>query len=125
MRAKHARPEYEIQAGFIAYCRARGWLVERLIGNAFQTGIPDLYLYHPKWGQRWVDLKSPGRYSFTKAQRIKWPLWEKFGLGIWIVTSADQDGYDSLFRPPNWRDFVKRTWKIPTQEDIDKMLDEI
>jgi hypothetical protein len=99
--------------------------VERLIGNAFQTGIPDLYLYHPKWGQRWVDLKSPGRYSFTKAQRIKWPLWEKFGLGIWIVTSADQDGYDSLFRPPNWRDFVKRTWKIPTQEDIDKMLDEI
>jgi hypothetical protein len=99
--------------------------VERLIGNAFQTGIPDLYLYHRRWGQRWVDLKAPGHYSFTKAQRIKWPAWEQAGIGIWIVTSADQEGYDALFGPPNWRNYVKKTWKIPSQADIDEMLDAI
>lgn len=37
-----------------------------MIGNAFQMGVPDLFVAHPKWGQRWIDVKRPGRnYSFT------------------------------------------------------------
>jgi hypothetical protein len=124
MRAKHG-PEYFIQEDLMVFLKARGWLVERMIGNAFQTGIPDLYCRHPKWGERWIDVKNKGRYSFTKAQKRKWPIWERYGTGIWILTGADQENYDRLFKPPNWRDFVKSSWKIPTQAEIDAMLDEI
>jgi len=124
MRAKHG-PEYKIQTDLIEFLRIRGWLVERIIGNAFQSGLPDLFLHHPKWGSRWLDVKNPGRYSFTKAQRWKWPLWQSFGLGIWILTAATQEEYDKLFAPPNWTQFIKKSWKLPTQDEIDKLLEEI
>jgi hypothetical protein len=107
------------------FLKTRGWLVERMIGNAFQSGIPDLFIYHRKWGFRWVDVKSPKRYSFTKAQKIKWPKWEQAGLGIWIITEASEDGTDCLYGPPNWRNFVKKSWNIPTLKEIDAMLEKL
>lgn len=122
-RAKHG-PEWYIQQDLIAYLKARRWHVERMIGNAFQLGIPDLFVAHTKWGQRWIDVKRPGKdYSFTKAQKRKWPVWESFGIGIWILTGADQENYDRLFAPPNWRDYWKASWgQIP---DVDALLDEL
>ena len=124
MRAKHG-PEYKIQSDLITYLRDREWLVERLIGNAFQKGVPDLFAFHKKWGFRWIDVKVEGKYSFTKAQRIKWPVWEAAGLGIWILTGANQENYDRLFAPPNMMDYWKDSWKLPTQEEIDRLLDDI
>jgi hypothetical protein len=124
MRSKHG-PEFKIQTALIEFLRARGWLVERLIGNAYQQGLPDIFIHHPKWGSRWIDVKNPGRYSFTTAQKWKWPRWESFGLGVWILTAATQEEYDKLFAPPNWRSFVKESWKLPTRADIDKLLEEI
>jgi len=109
----------------IAYLKARGWHVERMIGNAFQLGIPDLFTAHPKWGQRWIDCKQPKQYSFTKAQKRKWPVWESFGIGIWILTAATQEEYDKLFKPPNWHDYWKEGFRVPTQADIDAMFDEM
>jgi hypothetical protein len=123
-QARHG-PEYYIQKDLVVMLRARGWYVERMIGNAFQYGIPDLFVAHTKWGQRWIDVKRPGKnYSFTKAQKQKWPVWEAFGIGIWILTAADQENYDRLFAPPNWRDYAKANWTLPTQADIDRMLEE-
>jgi hypothetical protein len=119
---KHG-PEWHIQQDLIRFLEARGWLVERLIGNAFQTGIPDLYCHHPKWGSRWIDVKQPGRYSFTKAQKRKWPKWERFGVGIWILTGATQQQYDLLFQAPNWRAYWKESWdQLP---DIETLLEQI
>ena len=123
-RKKHG-PEWHIQRDLIEYLKARGWLVEVMHGNAFQQGIPDLFVHHPKWGSRWIDCKQPSNYTFTKAQRRKWPLWDRFGVGIWILTAADQGQYDKLFGLPNWRDYWKDSWKMPTTEDIDRMLDEL
>lgn len=94
-----------------------------MIGNALQTGIPDLYCHHPKYGERWIDAKVEGRYSFTKAQKLKWPLWAKFGIGIWILTGANQEQYDRLFRAPNWRDYWKPQWgEIP---DVFQLIEEL
>jgi hypothetical protein len=121
-RSSHG-PEWHIQQDLIKFLEARGWLVERMIGNAFQTGIPDLYCHHPKWDYRWIDVKVKGRYSFTKAQKHKWPLWEKYGAHIWILTGATQEQYDLLFGPPNWRQFWKSSWD--TKIDIDALLDEL
>ena len=122
MRPKHG-PEYFIQRDLIAFLEAREWLVERMIGNAFQMGIPDLYCHHSKWGYRWIDVKVKGRYSFTKPQRQKWPRWEKAGVGIWILTGADQENYDKLFKAPNWRDYWKAPWGKLV--DIDALLDSL
>jgi hypothetical protein len=123
-RKKHG-PEWYIQQELIQYLTDRGWLVEVMHGNAFQQGIPDLYVHHPQWGSRWIDCKQPKKYTFTKAQRRKWPIWDHYGVGIWILTAANQEQYDKLFGLPNWKDYWKDSWGLPTVEDIDRMLDEL
>jgi len=122
-RAKHG-PEWHIQKKLVQYLKDREWVVEVMHGNAFQQGIPDLWIFNRKWGARWVDTKNPTKYSFTKAQKLKWPYWDSMGIGIWILTAATQEEFDKLFGPPNWRDYWKESWALPTQSDIDKMLDE-
>jgi len=128
-RDKHG-PEYYIQNLFIPYLEGRGWFVERFVGNAFQYGIPDLYLFNLTWGERWVDIKVHGQYKFTKAQKDKWPRWEKVGIGIWILGATSPDDctvehmaeeHKLLFKPPNWRDFWKDSWN---PVDIDKIIEE-
>lgn len=130
-RAKHG-PEYHIQGLWSDFLEAKGWHVERLIGNAYQSGIPDLYIAHREYGTRWVDIKVYGSYSFTKAQRDKWPIWEKNGIGIWILGAKSKEActkshmiseYEKLFEPPNLRDYWKESWD--KKPDIDKMLGEI
>lgn len=130
-RAAHG-PEYYIQDLWVSFLEHKGWHVERLIGNAFQHGIPDLFIGKPGDGTRWVDIKVYGRYSFTKAQRRKWPIWEKYGIGIWILGADSKESctkthmieeYDRLFNPPNWRDYWRDSWD--EKPDIDKMLEEL
>jgi len=116
-------PEWYIQQALIGFLTARGWHVEHTHGNLYQTGFPDLYAMHEKWGARWIDCKQPKKYTFTKAQRQKWPLWAAKGTGIWILTAASQEEYDKLFGPPNWRAYWKESWgQVP---DIDALLDEL
>ena len=124
IRKKHG-PEHFIQKDVIDYLKARGWVVENMHGNAFQRGIPDLYVHHPDWGARWIDCKQPKNYTFTKAQRIKWPFWDSQKIGIWILTAANQAQYDKLFGLPNWQDYWKDSWAMPSPEDIDAMLNEL
>lgn len=120
VRAKHG-PEYHIQEALRVFLEQRGWLVERMIGNAFQYGIPDLYCYHPKYGQRWIDVKNESDYEFTKHQRWKWPIWESFNLGVWILVDATESEYDKLFQPPNWRSYWKDKYDLEIQELNDAM----
>lgn len=118
------RPEYNlVQLPLVKLLTARDWYCEETHGNAFQTGFPDVYTMHRKWGRRWIDCKVEGKYNFTKAQRIKWPIWEKFSTPIWIITGAGEEDYAKLFQPANWREYWKKTWgELP---DIDKLLDEL
>ena len=113
--------EQKIQDELIEFLGARGWLVERMIGNALQRGIPDLFLYHRKYEYRWVDVKRPDKYSFTKAQKEKWPRWTQYGVGIWILTGANDTEYAKLFQPPNWRAYWKDSWGTPI--NVDEVLD--
>ena len=126
IRRPHHGPEWHIQKDVIRYLVARGWHVEHTHGNLYQTGFPDLFVAHKKWGTRWIDVKHPKKYNFTRDQRRKWPIWDSFGIGIWILTTANQDEYDKLFKPPNWKSYWKASWgKVPTEADIDRMLDEL
>ncbi len=123
IKAKHG-PEWHIQKRLVEYLERRGWLVEVMHGNAFQQGIPDLWLWNQRLKlARWVDVKYAKKYTFTKAQRIKWPTWDSRGIGIWILTEANQTEYDKLFGPPNWKTYWKKSWEMPTPEAIDALLD--
>ena len=106
-------PEWFIQKDVIKFLEARGWHVEHTHGNLYQTGFPDLFAAHKKWGTRWIDCKQPKKYSFTKAQKQKWPLWESYRIGIWILTAATQAEYDKLFGPPNWRTTPRQAGRFP------------
>lgn len=118
---KHA--ETKIQSHLMRFLENRGWIVENMHGNMYQSGIPDLYCFKKEYGERWIDVKVEGRYSFTKAQIIKWPKWEKAGIGIWILTGSTQRDYDRLFEPPNWRDYWKDSYGKLI--DIDKLIREL
>lgn len=128
-KSKHG-PEYAIQAKWVKFLKAKGWHVERLVGNAFQKGIPDIFIIHPEHGLRFIDIKVYKRYHLTKAQRAKWPIWEKFGMGIWILGADSKEActkehmineYEKLFNKPNWRDFWKESYNI----NIDEIIGEI
>jgi len=120
-------PEAIIQGNFIDYVEARAWHVERMIGNQLQKGIPDIYIMHPEHGTRWIDLKNPKGYEFTTAQRLKWPIWEKHGTPIWIITGWFDSDYDMLFAPCNWRDYWKPKYDekiVELEEDLQDLFDE-
>jgi len=124
LRRKRHGPEWQIQKDLIVFLRHRGWWVEVTHGNLYQQGLPDLYIGHPEFGQRWIDVKNPVAWEFTKAQCQKWPIWDKFGIGIWILTAASKEEYDKLFAAPNWRNY----WKSRYDEyliSVDVLLNEL
>ncbi len=119
------KPEQQIQDELVEFLRIRQWHVETISADPFQNGLPDLFCANKKVGIRWVEVKRPSGYTITLRQRQRWPVWHAFGIGIWILTAATQEEYDKLFKPPNWHDFWKEEFRVPTQEDIDAMFDEL
>jgi hypothetical protein len=104
------QPETIIRNALLDYLRARGWYVEIFYCGQLQKGIPDLGIWHPLHGFRWIDVKRPKVYRITDPQRRKWSLWEKTtlpGLRVWILTGATDVEYKKLFGPPNWRDYLR------------------
>jgi len=121
IRKKHG-PEYGIQNRIVTYLEARGWHIERVIGNAFQSGLPDLYAGHKEFGQRWIEVKNASDYIFTRAQKLKFPVLDHYGIGIWVLVEATEEEYDKLFSTPNWKDYWKPSYgKI----NLDELLDEL
>ena len=103
-----------------------GWLVEVTHGNKYMKGFPDLYMGHPEYGQRWVDVKVEGKYEYTAAQRDKWPRWHQHKIGIWIMTAGTHEQVDRLFQLPNWLDYWKTKYGDPfNQPDLEELLSSI
>lgn len=103
--AKHTRrdgPEGKIQEDIIRKLESFGWFVQVILGNAIQNGMPDLFVSHPRWGQKWIEVKNPGGYSFTERQQQKFPILHAHGVGIWILFSAEDDELVKLTKPANW-----------------------
>lgn len=97
--------ESSIEAAIVPYLCKYGWKVWNVHGNMFTSGLPDKYITHPKHRQRWLELKKPKNYRFTKDQLRSFPLIHACGVGIWIMTSVKD--YELLFKPPNWYTFLK------------------
>lgn len=102
-------PEAKIQDDIIIYLKERDWDVIVTHGNVYQHGLPDLYCMHDRYGARWIEVKNPEKYSFTKAQRNVFPRFAKKNIGIWILTAATKEEYDKLFEKPNWWSFFGKS----------------
>lgn len=100
-------PEAKIQAAIINFLRQREWFVKPTHGNLYQSGFPDLYCAHHRYGQRWVEVKNLTNYCFTAAQLREFPRFSASGAGIWILTEATEREYQKLFGPENWFTFIK------------------
>jgi hypothetical protein len=77
------------------------WFVQVMIGNELQFGLPDLFIAHPRYGQKWVEVKNPLKFSFTERQVQKFPKLHAAGVGIWVLFSATDDELGKLFKPAN------------------------
>ena len=113
--------EAVIQKECVAYLRARHWFVKRFTGNAYQYGVPDVMAYHKDYGTRWIDFKPPKGGRLTQKQIIEWPQWEAAGIGIWIITAANDTEYAKLWQAPNWREWWKPSYEI----DLNQLLSEV
>jgi hypothetical protein len=78
-------------------------------GNLFQKGLPDKYCFHREYKQRWVEVKVPSHYRFTPAQLVNFPLIDRCGIGIWVLTDASEAEYEKLFSKPNWKKLLKKS----------------
>jgi hypothetical protein len=125
-------PEDRVQEKIIDFLVLRGWaVVEKMHGNAFQKGIPDLYCWNRNLGgrdgeglHRWIDVKVKGHHEYTKAQCQKWSRWEIEGLGVWIMMDATDEWYAKLFQRPNFRDYWKPRYDKYCR-DIEEILGEM
>jgi hypothetical protein len=99
-------PEADIQRRIMSYLREREWFVRPTTGSLFQSGFPDLFCTHRKYGHRWVEVKNPSSYRFTPAQLEMFPLLCANGSGVWVLVDSTHDEYEKLFTRFNWLAYV-------------------
>ena len=75
-------------------------------GNMYQSGFPDLFACHKRYGSRWIEVKNPLKYKFTPAQLQDFPMFAAHGVGVYVLTAATQLEYDKLFLPANWHTYL-------------------
>ena len=97
----------------------KGWLVEKVWGNITNAGWPDLYCYHEKHGERWVETKSKRKYhKLGEKQVVRFRKWSKKGVKIWVLRGGEPEEYKLLFKDPNWKEFIPKSM----EETLDQIL---
>src|SRR5690606_15387752 len=89
--------ESSIQERIKKFLEGKGWFVFVTHGNNFQSGLPDLYCIHERYGTRWVEVKRPKGYVFTRAQKVNFHKFSEKGVGIWVLVDATEEEYERLF----------------------------
>ena len=105
---KKKRPEDAIRDRIRAMLESLGWFVKTTHGSMYQTGFPDLFACHARYGQRWIEVKRPKMKGgkFTPAQLRDLPLFCANGSGVWILTAATDSEYKKLFLQCNWYHYL-------------------
>ena len=99
-------PEAKIQAAIVSLLRTKEWYVKETHGNIYQSGLPDLFATHTRYGHRWIEVKNPVNYKFTPAQVETFPKLCANGSGVWILVAGTEEVYKKLFLAPNWWTFT-------------------
>lgn len=81
------------------------WFCLETFGSAFQSGFPDIFACHKRYGTRWIECKNPKGYKFTPAQLDVFPHFSSQGVGIWILTDVNE--VLKIFQPANWYTYLR------------------
>lgn len=95
-------PEAKIQNAIVHMLRGKGWFVKETHGSMYQSGFPDVFACHSRYGQRWIEVKNPEHYVFTGAQLEDFPKLCANGSAVWVLVAATEQEYEKLFKPCNW-----------------------
>lgn len=88
--------------------RYNNWYCIETYGSTFQTGLPDIYCCHKRFGGRWIECKNPKGYKFTPAQTDVFPHMAAEGVSIFVLTGSSDDELAKLFGRSNWHDYMWR-----------------
>ena len=104
LREPRGKPEHKAQEALRSMMATKGWFTVKTHGNAFQSGLPDLYAVHRVYGTRWIEMKTPGG-TLTPAQRHMFRQLSIYGDKIWILRGIED--YPLLLKPTdNWKIFL-------------------
>ncbi len=103
---KKGSPEKDIRTDIIEGLTLLGWYCLITHGNLYQSGFPDVYACHHRYGARWIEVKNPKKYSFTPAQLEVFPKLAAHGVGVWVLVAATEAEFDKLFKPANWYTYL-------------------
>jgi hypothetical protein len=100
-------PEYHVRAAIIKMLEGYGWIVKIVHGSMYQSGLPDLYCTHKKYGPRWIEVKLPNMVGsrWTAEQYKTFPILSDNGTPIWVLVAATETEYKKLFMPENWLEY--------------------
>jgi hypothetical protein len=102
------RPEDTIRDKIRTFMQDLGWFVKIIHGGKYQSGLPDLYCSHERYGIRWVEVKLPDMKGskFTPKQMETFPKMLNNGSPIWILTAATEEEYKKLFQRCNCFEYM-------------------
>jgi len=106
---KRRKPETDLQDDIVKMLIYKGWFCKETHGNMFQSGLPDIFVTHYKYGHRWVEVKMPTRKGdvFTPAQHETFPKLCANGSGVWVLVAATEKEYEKLFKGHNWWQYLE------------------
>jgi hypothetical protein len=102
VKTKGNRPEDLIVTQLKSFLKTRDWLVKKTHGNEYQSGFPDLFCYHKRYGLRWIEVKVSKTGHLQGSQIEFFRELAAVGCGVWILTAANDAQYQLLFKEPNW-----------------------
>jgi len=105
-RRKRKGPEAGVVTDIRATLHMHGWYTIKTHGSEYQSGLPDLYCCHSRYGTRWVEAKFIESYKFTPAQLDVFPKLCANGAGVWVLVNGTDYEYKKLFGPCNWYTYL-------------------
>lgn len=111
------RDEAKVQREIIDHLTLRGWYVQSTHGNAYQSGLPDLFCCHQSYGARWVEVKKKEKYAFTESQLTVFTKFASKNIGVWVMTDPLQ--YNCLFSPANWYTYLLNSRGITLKDKVE------
>jgi hypothetical protein len=101
---KTSGPEEVIVKDIREMLAIKGWYTIKTHGNVYQSGLPDIFACHSRYGTRWIEAKDPKRKGnvFTPAQLEVFPKFSANGSAVWVLVAGTEEEYAKLFKPGNW-----------------------
>lgn len=97
--------EWQIQQRIIKELRYRLWFVKETHGSMYQSGFPDLFCCHKRYGHRWLEVKRPVGWKFTPAQLETFPMLCAAGSHVWIA-NTEVEVEALLMSSSNWHHYL-------------------